>query len=230
MLKLIAVFYFLLNIYVEVFGRFNQKANQIYWIKRYIFSNARFLITVLHELSHLVVGVLMLKGFVELDVSKREETVGYYLPKYESPFKLLWIKVGDVLTLLAGPILPPLFVTYYGELLLHKDYDMLISIVMWVIVALIIFSNQRFYMIAVLGFMYLFRGFIFNQLGFIFYIMYGWMILGMIDEVFVLIQYIQGSDSEQIVKGLIGVKLKLFIYLVNFIFVGYYLYMIYLNF
>ena len=166
----------------------------------------RYFYVVVHELSHLVIGILVGCGVYDLVLKETAESSGAYITKYKSPFKILWVNFGEVFLSLAGPLLPP--VVFYGFAYgivndLHTQIFMAIGFGLLLIVA---YSSQRLYFI-VGGLALVLAGGVLDTAYFtnILMVLLVWGLLGMVDELFAIRGFDnKGSDMAMFTKAILG--------------------------
>lgn len=191
----------------------------------YIINIMRYAYVVLHELSHLMVGLLMGCGCRELWLSGSEDGAGYYRPKYRSWFGYDFVNLGDAMMCIAGPILPPIIIKYLIDWILTGDY-VKVYIVMGIFLFLaIVYSSQKFRFI-VLG-LFIYSGLVELQV-----LVLGvtvWFIVGLFIELVLVGKYNRkGSDMGQFVYNIIQLDSPVISWVLNKILQVYYIYMIYL--
>lgn len=168
----------------------------------------RYLYVVVHELSHLVVGLLVGCGVYDLVLKETATGAGMYVTKYKSPFKILWINLGESLMTIAGPLLPP--VVFYGLAygIVHDHYTWIMVVVGVCLLLIFIYSSQRFYFIAV-GLLVYGIGQLTNItiLDYMLIVFLLWGMIGMVDEVFAITGFDnKGSDMAKFTESLVRVS------------------------
>lgn len=177
-------------------------------IKMVPMKYTRYLYIVVHELSHLVVGLLVGCGVYDLVLKETAESSGAYITKYKSPFKILWINFGEVFMSLAGPLLPPFLFYGLAYAVVNGLYMWIVGVVGIGLLLILAYSSQRWFFI-LSG---LFLAFVGNFIGtdILNYLLIGllvWGLLGMVDEVFAIRGFDnKGSDMAMLTKALFGVS------------------------
>lgn len=191
----------------------------------------RYFYVVVHELSHLLVGILVGCGVYDLVLKETSESSGAYITKYKSRFKILWVNFGEVFLSLAGPLLPPVFFYFFAYGLLHELYTQLFIALGFGLLLICIYSSQRIYFIVV---SLLITG-VWVTLGeetgiYLLIILLLWGLLGMVDEVFAIRGFDNtGSDMAVFTEALLGTSHPLLSRLLYAIIQIIYVYSVYLT-
>lgn len=191
----------------------------------YIINIMRYAYVVLHELSHLMVGLLMGCGCSELWLSGSADSAGYYRPKYRSWFGYDFVNLGDAMMCIAGPILPPIIIKYLLDWIVSGDY-LKVYIVMGIFLFLaIVYSSQKFRFI-LLGLL-IYSNWV--DLKVLVLVVTVWFIIGLLIELVLVGKYNRkGSDMGQFVYNIIHLDSPVISWILNKILQVYYIYMIYL--
>lgn len=213
--------YILVTVYRKLFKR------TIKWLP---VTHTRYAYVLLHELSHLVTGLITLCGVEELvlKTDKEKQSSGYYRPKRSSPIRVLWIKVGDSLVSFAGPVLPPILLYYLLSWTLNNRLDYVAYSLIFGLILIVFYSKERWYFIlffSVIGFIFTFdtmpTEYILTYLAISFVI---WSMIGMIDELFIIGGYNRkGSDIGLTTKALFFIDSPILSWILNKFIQIYYL-------
>lgn len=204
----------------------------------------RYPYVVIHEVSHLFMGLLMGKGVRKLILKKTDgsggwfsegtgaPSAGYYQPARGSWVGIGFIRLGDALTSLAGPALSLLYVMGLVRFISEGNIHSVVTSLGIVYLVCIIFSRQR---LRFLLFALFTSGlFWYGRVGHTHAVMYlvvfllAWIGVGLIEEIIIIGGYNRhGSDMGNFTRALIGVDWQWLSYLLNKVMQAYYLYGLY---
>lgn len=196
----------------------------------------RYPYVVLHEVGHTVMGLATGKGIKKL-VLKETTTesggsAGYYLARRQSFLRLGFIRIGDALTALAGPVLPLFYMVFLTHFASVGNTKIMMLMMIAVYGVCVIFSRQRIRfliatMVTVFGMDYMSQSKEVIGLWIVTILML-WCGLGLIEELIIIGGYNRkGSDMGVFTKSLIGIDWKPLSYVLNKIMQILYLFVLY---
>lgn len=204
----------------------------------------RYPYVVIHEVSHLVMGLLMGQGVKKLVLKRtggtkkgwfaenRPASAGYYLPRRQSFVRFGFIRLGDALTALAGPTLSVCYLMGLVHFVALEHIEAVVVILGVLYIICIIFSRQRLRFIlfaGLTGALFFYGGVGADQA--LLYTVVGllaWCGAGLIEEIVIIGGYNRhGSDMGNFTKALIHVDWTWLSWILNKFMQAYYLYGLY---
>lgn len=226
-------------IFYIIFVLISYRKNNLNWIRKIVY----FVFTVIHEISHAIVGLVMGKGISTI-VLKPSELVdekgqvqkyaGYYQGKYRSFLRLGPIRIGDALTNIAGYIVPPLIlITLTSVLQRGFIQDITLFFVIGLIFLFIVSAHKIIPLILIVGLgLLVYSPFPYTKevLDSITYVLVLMISLSLIEGFISLSTYIgPGSDTANFTYNLIRIRSKFLSRGINLVIQLYYVWILYIS-